>query len=68
MPLRWIVPDGTIRMLEEIQEKKVGNGISPSADSGVIVVTLPSLQPYFTTRYFLVDLDSGEVFASIQQQ
>ena len=34
MPLGWIVPDGTNQMMEEIQEKKVGNGISPGGGSG----------------------------------
>ena len=63
MPLEWIVPDGTNRTLEEIAEKKIANGTSPGGGSGAVVVSLPQLEKYFTTKYYLVDLDTGEVFA-----
>ena len=65
LPLSWIVPDGTNRTLEEICDKKVSNRTPPG---GAIVVTLQRLEPYYRTQFFLVDLETGEVFGFIQQQ
>ena len=31
-------------------------------------MTLSRLEPYFGTQFFLVDLETGEMFAYIQQQ
>ena len=67
MPLGWIVPDGTNRMLEEINEKKIANGMSPGGGSGAVIVSLPQLEEHFMTKYYLVDLDTGEVFAYVGQ-
>ena len=67
MPLGWIVPDGTNKTLEEIPEKKIANGISPGGGSGAVIVLLPRLEEHFTTKYYLVDLDTGEVFAYVKQ-
>ena len=67
MPLGWIVPDGTNKTLEEIPEKKIANGISPGGGSGAVIVLLPRLEEHFTTKYYLVDLDTGEVFAYVEQ-
>ena len=67
MPLGWIIPDGTNRTLEEIDEKKIANGMSPGGGSGAVIVSLPWLEEHFTTKYYLVDLDTGEVFAYVGQ-
>ena len=67
MPLAWIVPDGTNKMLEEITDKKIANGVSPGGGTGAIIVCLPNLETSFTTKYFLVDLETGEVFTFITQ-
>ena len=67
MPLGWIVPDGTNRTLEEITEKKIANGMSPGGGSGAVIVSLPQLEEHFTTKYYLVDLDTGEVFTYVGQ-
>ena len=67
MPLGWIVPDGTNRTLEEIAEKKIANGMSPGGGSGAVIASLPRLEEHFTTKYYLVDLDTGEVFAYVRQ-
>ena len=67
MPLEWVVPDGTNRLLEEIQEKKIASGISTGRGSGAVIACLPTLEGEFTTKYFLIDLDTGEVFAYIDQ-
>ena len=41
LPLRWIVPDGTNRTLEEIKDKKISNDHSPGGgQAGAVVMTL----------------------------
>ena len=67
-PLGWIVPDGTNRTLEEIKDKKISNDQSPGGgQAGAVVMTLQRLEPYFGTQFFLVDLETGEMFAYIRQ-
>ena len=69
LPLGWIVPDGTNRTLEEIKDKKILNDQSPGGgQAGAVVMTLSRLEPYFGTQFFLVDLETGEMFAYIRQQ
>ena len=69
LPLGWIVPDGTNRTLEEIKDKKISNDHSPGGgQAGAVVMTLQRLEPYFGTQFFLVDLETGEMFTYIQQQ
>ena len=69
LPLGWIVPDGTNRTLEELKDKKISNDQSPGGgQAGAVVMTLSRLEPYFGTQFFLVDLETGEMFAYIQQQ
>ena len=67
-PLRWIVPDGTNRRLEEITDRKKADGTPGGGSSGSIVITLPRIEPYFGTQFFLVDIETSELFALIQQQ
>ena len=67
-PLRWIVPDGTNRRLEKITDKKKADGTPGGGSSGSMVITLPRIEPYFGMQFFLVDIDTGELFALIQQQ
>ena len=69
LPLGWIVPDGTNRTLEEIKDKKISNDHSPGGGhAGAVVMTLQRLEPYYGTQFFLVDLETGEMFAYIWQQ
>ena len=69
LPSGWIVPDGTNRTLEEIKDKKISNDHSPGGgQAGAVVMTLQRLEPYFGTQFFLVDLETGEMFAYIWQQ
>ena len=67
LPLGWIVPDGMNRTLEEIKDKKISNNRSPGGGQAV-VMSLQRLEPYHRTPFFLVDLETGEMFAYIQQQ
>ena len=69
LPLGWIVPDGTNRTLEEIKDKKISNDHSPGGgQAGAVVITLQRLEPYLGTQFFIVDLETGEMFAYIRQQ
>ena len=69
LPLGWIVPDGTNRTLEELQDKKISNDQSPGGgQAGAVVMTLNRLEPYFGTQFFPVGLETGEMFAYIRQQ
>ena len=66
--LSWIVPVGTNRKLEEIQDRKMSDGTPGGGSSGSVVINLPRIQPYYGTQFFLVDMDTGELFAFVQQQ
>ena len=69
LPLGWIVLDGTNQTLKEIKDKKISNDHSPGGGQArAVVVTLQRLEPYYGTQFFLVDLETGEMFAYIQQQ
>ena len=69
LPLGWIVPDGTNQTLEDINNKKISNDCSPGGgQAGAVVMTLQRLEPYYGTQFFLVDLETGEMFAYIRQQ
>ena len=69
LPLGWIVPDGMNRTLEEIKHKKISNDRSPGGgQAGAVVLSLHRLEPYYRTAFFLVDLETGEMFAYIQHQ
>ena len=66
LPLGWIVPDGTNQTLKEIKDKKISSDRSPGGgQAGAVVMTLQRLEPYYGTQFFLVDLETGEMFAYI---
>ena len=66
LPLGWIVSDGTNQTLEEIKDKKISNDCSPGGgQAGAVVMGLQRLEPYYGTSFFLVDLETGEMFAYI---
>ena len=69
LPLGWVIPDGTNRTLEEIKDRKISNDHSPGGgQAGAVVIMLQRLEPYLGTQFFLVDLETGEMFAYIRQQ
>ena len=66
LPLGWIVPDGMNQTLEEIKDKKISNDRLPGGgQAGAVVLSLYRLEPYYRTQFFLVDLETGEMFAYI---
>ena len=69
LPLGWIVPDSTNQTLEEVKDKKISNDCSPGGgQAGAVMTSLQRLEPYYGTQFFLVDLETGEMFAYIQEQ
>ena len=66
--LSWIVPDGTNRKLEEIRDRKKSDGTPGGGSSGSVVVNLPRIEPYYRMQFFLVDMDTGELFVFVRQQ
>ena len=57
------------RTLEEIKDRKISNDHSPGGgQAGAVVITLQRLELYLGTQFFLVDLETGEMFAYIRQQ
>ena len=63
LSLSWVVPDGLNKKLEDIETKTIANFASPGGGTGAMLVKLPALQPYYYTEHYLVDLDTGELFA-----
>ena len=66
--LSWIVPDGTNCRKEEIRDSKMSDGTPGGGSPGSVVVNLPRIEPYYGTQFFLVDMDTGEMFTFAQQQ
>ena len=55
--------------MEEIKDKKISNDCSPGGGQvGAVMMSLQRLEPYYGTQFFLVDLETGEMFAYIQQE
>ena len=52
---------------EAEQEEEDNPEDNEGGGTGAIIVCLPNLETAFTTRYFLVDLETGEVFTFITQ-
>ena len=58
----WIIPDGRNSHLETLQEKHITNFPAPGGKTGAMLVHLPDLEPFYDTKEFLIDLQSGELF------
>ena len=63
--LDWIIPDGRNSHLETLQEKHIMNFTAPGGKTGAMLVHLPDLEPFYDTKEFLIDLQSGELFAKL---
>ena len=68
LPLSWIVPDGTNRMLKKFAIRRCQMEPPGGGQSGAIVISLQRLEPYYGTQFFLLDLETGKVLAIVQQQ
>ena len=43
-------------------------GTPGGGSSGSVVLNLPRIEPYYGMQFFLVDMDTGELFVFVQQQ
>ena len=60
--LDWILPDGRNSQLETLKDKHITDFPAPGGTTGAMLVYLPDLEPFYNTKEFLVDLQSGELF------
>ena len=63
--LDWILPDGKNSQLETLREKHITDFQVPGGNTGAMLVYLPDLEPFYNTKEFLVDLQSGELFVKL---
>ena len=63
LSMNWVIPDGTNIKVEEVVNKTIANFRSPGGGGDAMILLLDTLHPYFDTSSYLVDLDSGELFA-----
>ena len=66
--LDWILPDGKNSQLETLTDKHITDFPAPGGNTGVMLVHLPDLEPFYNTNEFLVDLQSGELFAKLKDR
>ena len=66
--LDWIIPDGRNSRLETLQEKHIMNFPAPGGKTGAMLVHLPDLEPFYDTKEFLIDLQSGELFVKLHNK
>ena len=66
--LDWVIPDGRNSRLEMLQDKHIMNFPVPGGKTGAMLVYLPDLEPFYNTKDFLVDLQSGELFVTLQNK
>ena len=60
--LDWILPDGRNSQLETLQDKHITDFSALGGTTGAMYIHLPDLEPFYNTKEFLVDLQSGELF------
>ena len=66
--LDWILPDGKNSQLEMLRDKHIADFPAPGGNTGVMLVHLPDLEPFYNTKEFLVDLQSGELFMKLNDR
>ena len=66
--LDWILPDRKNSQLETLRDKHIADFPAPGGNTGVMLVHLLDLEPFYTTNEFLVDLQSGELFVKLKDR
>ena len=66
--LDWILPDGKNSQLETLRDKHIADFPTPGGNTGAMLVYLPDLEPFYSTKEFLVDLQSGELFVKLNDR
>ena len=63
--LDWILPDGRSSQLETLKDKHITDFPALGGTTGAMLVHLLDLEPFYNTKEFLVDLQSGELFVRL---
>ena len=66
--LDWILPDGKNSQLETLRDKHIMDFPAPGGNTGAMLVYLLDLEPFYNTKEFLVDLQSGELFVKLNSK
>ena len=66
--LDWVLPDGKNSQLATKKEKHIADISTPRGNTGAMLVYLPELEPFYDTREFMVDLQTGELFVKLQNK
>ena len=66
--LDWIIPDGRNSCLEGLKDKHIMNFPAPGGKTGAMLVYLLDLEPFYNTKEFLIDLQSGQLFVTLQNK
>ena len=64
--LDWVIPNGRNSRLETLQNKHIMDFPAPGGKTGAMLVYLPDLEPFYDTKEFLIDLQSGEFFVKLR--
>ena len=63
--LDLILPDRKNSQLDTLRDKHIADFPVPGGNTGAMLVYLPHLEPFYNTKEFLVDLQSGELFVKL---
>ena len=66
--LDWILLDGKNSQLETLRDRHIMDFPAPGGNTGAMLVYLPDLEPFYNTKEFLVDLQSGELFVKLNSK
>ena len=66
--LDWVIPDGRNSRLETLQDKHIMDVQALGGKTGAMLVYLPDLEPFYDTKEFLIDLQSGELFVKLHDK
>ena len=66
--LDWVIPDGRNSRLEGLKDKHIMNFPALGGKTEAMLVHLPDLEPFYNTKEFLIDLQSGELFITLQSK
>ena len=66
--LNWVIPDGRNNCLETLQDKHIMDFPAPGGKTGAMLMYLSDLEPFNDTKEFLIDLQSGELFAKLRNK
>ena len=64
--LDWVITDGRNSHLERLQDKHIMDFPAPGGKTGAMLVHLPDLEPFYDTKEFPIDLQSGELFVKLR--